>query len=108
MHTSDCPGLLQELAIAIANAIAAIAADCTVDGGGFACVWANSSIATVVEACAAAFATGYADAVRTCKPECAVNATDVSISIASIVANASASAYLDQCAGVPQPRPLSE
>lgn len=91
--------MVQELAIATANAIAAIAADCTVSGDGFACVWADSSIRTVVEATAEAFAIGFASSVKSCKPECAVNATEVASAITTVVAEAATEAYLDQCTG---------
>lgn len=97
----DWPAAVQEFAIAIADAIAIISSDCTVTGGGFACVWANSSITALAEACAAAYASGYASAVMTCKPECAINATAFESEVVTIVANATASAFLDQCVGVP-------
>eukprot|EP00892_Ulva_mutabilis_P008869 jgi/Ulvmu1/6354/UM029_0062.1 len=88
-----------EVAIALAQAIAILSSECEVSGGGFACVWANSSITALAEACASVFAQGYASAVMTCKPECAINATAVESELVSIFANATASAFLDQCVG---------
>eukprot|EP00892_Ulva_mutabilis_P008841 jgi/Ulvmu1/6329/UM029_0037.1 len=94
----------QELAIATAEAISSVVADCSVIGNGFACALGEADVNTMAQATADAFARGFVNAVSECDPpRCTINVEIITENTASVLVKAASEAYDAACAGAHLP-----